>query len=159
VAAADGPRDVVTLQKNRVDGLGPVREVVYDDFIHVVDTLRFLMPRPADRVEVSGRVVDGLLHHVVLTLTGDGCSATGVMHRQAGVDEERLDVVGGGRRLTVVDLGAGAGGWTPVAERRGVAQICTRFLEAVQSGRFPDLRLSLETHEMCEQVVAELLAG
>jgi virulence factor len=159
VAAAEGPRDVVVLQKNRVDGLGPVRDVIYDDFIHVVDTLRFLLPRPVRRVEVAGRVVGGLLHHVVLTLTGEGCSATGIMHRQAGVDEERLDVIGGGRRLTVVDLGAGGGGWTPVAERRGVAQVCTRFLTAVRTGRFPDLQLTLETHEMCELIVGELLTS
>jgi virulence factor len=156
VEAAEGPRDVVVLQKNRVDGLGPVREIIYDDFIHVVDTLRFLLPRPAERVEVAGKVVGGQLHHVTLTLTAPGCSATGIMHRQAGVDEERLDVLGAGRRLTVTDLGAGGGSWTPVAERRGVAQICTRFLDAVRSGRFPDLRLSLETHEMCERIVGDL---
>jgi virulence factor len=156
-AVAEGPRDVVVLQKNRADGVGPVREIVYDDFIHVVDTLRFLMPRPAERVEVSGKVVGGLLHHVVLTLTGRGCSATGIMGRRTGVDEERLEASGVGQKTVVTDLGAAGGGWAPIARRRGVEQICTRFLEGVRSGRFPDLRLALETHELCEHVVTELL--
>ena len=156
--AAESPRDVILLQKNRTDDPGPIREVIYDDFIHVVDTLRFLLPGPANRMHVSGKVIDGLLHHVVLTLTGDGFSATGIMNRRNGFDEERLETLGGGQKLTVVDLGAGGGGWTPIAHRRGIEQICTRFLEAVQTGRFPDLALALATHEMCEDIITELTA-
>ena len=37
-------RDVVSLHKHRAHEPGSARAMVFDDFIHVVDTLRFLVP-------------------------------------------------------------------------------------------------------------------
>ncbi|MGY0237071.1 Gfo/Idh/MocA family protein [Longispora urticae] len=168
VRARERPRDLIILQKNQAGGTGAVREIVYDDFIHVVDTLRFLLPGPAEHVHVSGRVEGTELHHVVLTLSGGGGTAIGVMHRNSGSKEERLEVMGGGGKREVVDLvdetdhdGYRArrpvDGWTPVATQRGIAQICTEFLDTVRAGGRVDLRDALRTHELCERVVLELL--
>ncbi len=56
---------------------------VFDDFIHVIDTLRFLAPGTVDHVGIrSGE--GGLLHHAVLQLGGDGFTALGVMNRLSG---------------------------------------------------------------------------
>ena len=40
------PRELILMQKNRVGLPEDPRTLVLDDFIHVVDTLRFLAPRP-----------------------------------------------------------------------------------------------------------------
>ena len=44
VACFDHPRDLILMQKNRVGLPEEPRKMILDDFIHVVDTLRFLVP-------------------------------------------------------------------------------------------------------------------
>ncbi|MFL6117398.1 MAG: Gfo/Idh/MocA family protein [Catenulispora sp.] len=157
VAAARAPRETVILQKNEADAPGTVRDVVFDDFIHVVDTLRFLVPGDVEDVTVSGRVEDGLLEHVALTLTGPGFTAFGAMNRRAGRKQERLQVIGDGHDLEIFDLAEGSAGWTPVARVKGVEQICEHFLAAVRGEtEFPALQDALATHELCERVAERL---
>lgn len=163
-ACLDHPRDLIELRKNRVDLAEDTRSTVYDDFIHVVDTLRFLAPGPVTDVDVRARVADGLLEHLVLTLAGDGFTALGVMNRRNGSVEEILEVSGRDRKREVRDLAEvvdhqGArtvrrrGDWTPVARQRGIEQCVTAFLDAVREGRTPDAEDALRTHELCEGIV------
>ncbi|NUR63028.1 MAG: Gfo/Idh/MocA family oxidoreductase [Catenulispora sp.] len=157
VAAARAPRETVILQKNEADAPGTVRHLVFDDFIHVVDTLRFLAPEPIDGITVSGRVEDGLLEHVALTLSGPGSTAFGAMNRRAGRKGEWLQVIGDGHAMEVHDLTEGATGWAPVGRVKGVEQICEHFLAAVRGETgYPDLQDALATHELCELVVERL---
>ena len=157
VAAALAPRETVILQKNEADAPGAVRDIVFDDFIHVADTLRFLAPETIEDVTVSGRVEDGLLEHVALTLSGPGFTAFGAMNRRAGRKGERLQVIGDGHTREVVDLAAGPTGWAPVGRVRGVEQICEHFLAAVRGETgYPALQDALATHELCELIVTRL---
>jgi virulence factor len=163
----DHPRDLILMQKNRTGLAEDPREVIFDDFIHVVDTLRFLAPGPVEDVRVSARVRGGLLHHVVLHLSGDGFTAIGSMNRTSGSTDESLDVSGADSRRQVFDL-AGVvdhkgqptvrrrGDWVPVARQRGIEQITVAFLEAVRAGRLLDARDALLTHELCERIVTEV---
>lgn len=167
VQCLDHPRDLIFLQKNRI-GLADVpREVVFDDFIHVVDTLRFLAPGPVEHVGVSAKVVGGLLHHVVLHLSGDGFTAIGSMNRMSGSVEESLDISGAGTRRQVLNLAEVVdhkgqptvrrrGDWVPVARQRGIEQITLAFLGAVRAGAPIDARDALATHELCERIVTEV---
>lgn len=157
VAAARAPRETVILQKNEADAPGTVRHLVFDDFIHVVDTLRFLAPEPIDEITVSGRVEDGLLEHVALTLSGPGSTAFGAMNRRAGRKAERLQVIGDGHTMEIHDLAEGPTGWAPVGRVKGVEQICEHFLAAVRGEtEYPALQDALATHELCELVVERL---
>jgi virulence factor len=157
VSAARAPRETVILQKNEADAPGVLRDVVFDDFIHVADTLRFLAPGEVSDVTVSGRVEDGLLEHVALTLSGPGFTCFGVMNRRAGAKAERLQLIGDGHRRDVRDLADGPTGWAPVGRVKGIEQICEHFLAAVRGEtQFPDLEDALATHELCEQVVERL---
>jgi len=157
VAAARAPRETVILQKNEADAPGAVRDVVFDDFIHVADTLRFLAPGEVSDVAVSGRVEDGMLEHVALTLAGPGFTCFGAMNRRAGAKSERLQLIGDGHQREVRDLADGPTGWTPVGRVKGIEQICEHFLAAVRGEtQFPDLQDALATHELCEQVVERL---
>lgn len=163
----DHPRDLIFLQKNRV-GLADVpREVVFDDFIHVVDTLRFLVPGTVEEVRVSAKVEGGLLHHIVLQLSGDGFTAIGSMNRMSGSVEESLDVSGADTRRQVLNLAEVVdhngqptvrrrGDWVPVARQRGIEQITLAFLDAVRAGTVLDARDALATHELCERIVTEV---
>jgi virulence factor len=164
-ALADVPRSVVLVQKNRVDLPDEPRRVVFDDFIHVVDTLRFLLPPGEDRAAVSCVVRDGLLRTVTLELTSDGVVGLGVMNRVSGANEEVVEVLGDGHKHRVLDLATverhrdggmqvlRRGDWTPVPEQRGFTGLCDWFLSAVREGRTLSARDALRTHELCEQVV------
>ncbi|WP_328316264.1 Gfo/Idh/MocA family protein [Streptomyces sp. NBC_00388] len=161
---ADHPRDLILMQKNRTDLAEDPRTLVLDDFIHVVDTLRFLAPGPVEQVDVRARIRAGLMHHVVLHLSGDGFSAIGSMNRVSGSTEEILEVSGGGTKRQVLNLAEVVdhkgqptvrrrGDWVPVARQRGIEQSVLTFLEAVSAGRLLSARDALLTHELCERVV------
>ena len=161
---ADHPRELILMQKNRIGLPEEPRTMILDDFIHVVDTLRFLAPGPVDDVTVRARAVDGLLHHVVLQLAGDGFTALGVMNRLSGSAEEILEVSGQDSKRQVVNLAEvidhkgqptvrRRGDWVPVSRQRGIEQAVLAFLDAVRAGRVLSARDALATHELCERVV------
>ncbi|MER6675402.1 Gfo/Idh/MocA family protein [Streptomyces sp. NPDC000983] len=161
---ADHPRELILMQKNRVGLPEEPRAMILDDFIHVVDTLRFLVPGPVDDVTVRARTEGGLLHHVVLQLAGDGFTALGVMNRLSGSAEEILEVSGQDTKRQVINLAEVVdhkgqptvrrrGDWVPVARQRGIEQAVLAFLDAVRAGKVLSARDALATHELCERVV------
>ncbi|NJQ04352.1 Gfo/Idh/MocA family protein [Streptomyces lonarensis] len=168
----DHPRDLVVLQKHRVGLPDQPRRVVFDDFIHVADTLRFLAPGEVTATDVSARVRDGQLHHVVLRLSGDGFTALGVMNRMSGSAEEVLEVSGADTKREVRNLAEvidhkgqptvrRRGDWVPVARQRGIEQAVHAFLDTVRTGRVEavaDAEDALRTHELCEEIVRRVTA-
>ncbi|GAA1517552.1 Gfo/Idh/MocA family oxidoreductase [Streptomyces synnematoformans] len=162
------PRELIILQKHRVGLPEDPRTLVFDDFIHVVDTLRFLVPGRVAHVDVRARVRDGLLHHVVLQLSGDGFTAIGAMNRLSGSAEEVLEVSGQDTKREVRNLAEVVdhkgqpsvrrrGDWVPVARQRGIEQVVLAFLAAVRSGELLSGQDALATHELCERVVREVV--
>ncbi|MFJ7415778.1 Gfo/Idh/MocA family protein [Streptomyces sp. NPDC098077] len=165
---AEHPRELVLMQKNRVGLPEDPRTMILDDFIHVVDTLRFLVPGTVDHITVRARIVDGLMHHVVLQLSGDGFTAIGMMNRLNGSTEEILEVSGQDTKRQVLNLAdivdhqgqpsvRRRGDWVPVARQRGIEACVHAFLDAVRRGETLSARDSLATHELCERVVREAL--
>jgi virulence factor len=166
-------RDVVLLQKHRAGQPDEVRRVVFDDFIHVVDTLRFLLDgldgsgRGSETVSVTARGDEHGLRRVALQLTRGQRVAVGVMHRTTGVTQEVLEVVSDGRSRRVVELAevtnsAGAtcttrrDEWVPVGVQRGFTGLADHFLTSVRAGRLLDASDALATHRLCERVVHEV---
>ncbi|MEG3085288.1 Gfo/Idh/MocA family oxidoreductase [Sphingomonas sp. PB2P12] len=155
----------ILMQKHRRAQPDLPRRVVFDDFIHVVDTLLFLTKAPSTRVTIETLMDNGLLSGVTLMLGGSGHQAVGTMQRNSGLDEERIDLIGEGRKHAVVDLAErfdhdGAvtrhrrGDWTPVARQRGFDAMCADFLAGVKEGRSTAAHDILETHRLCEAIVA-----
>ncbi|MFB7781459.1 Gfo/Idh/MocA family protein [Streptomyces vinaceus] len=165
---AEHPRDLIVMQKNRVGLPEDPRTLVLDDFIHVVDTLRFLLPGEADHIDVRAQVRDGLMHQVVLQMSGPGFTALGIMNRLSGSTEEVLEVSGQDTKRQVVNLAEiidhrgqptvrRRGDWVPVARQRGIEQVVDAFLESVAAGGTLSARDALLTHELCERVVSSAL--
>ncbi|MGW0806702.1 Gfo/Idh/MocA family protein [Nonomuraea sp. NPDC002799] len=160
------PRHLLLMTKNRDNHPDAPRRAIFEDFIHVVDTLRFLAPGQVTGTRFRTRVKDGLIEHIVLELSGDGFTAIGVMDRMSGAGEETLEATGGGVKRRVVNLGDVTdyqGGerltrrpdWTPVARQRGIEQVCLAFLTAVREGRRIDAADALITHAVCEDIVTQ----
>jgi virulence factor len=105
---------------------------------------------------------------VSLLLAGEGFSCFGSMHRGAGAYEESLEVMGGGRKVRVSELGdlveyTAAGetlsrrpGWASAPETRGFTALCTTFLDAVRAGEVLSATDALESHALCERVVTAI---
>ncbi|GLW69798.1 oxidoreductase [Kitasatospora phosalacinea] len=168
--AAERPRDLIVLQKHREGLPERARTLVYDDFIHVVDSLRFLVPGEIEHVDVRSRTRDGLVEHLVLTLAGRGFTALGIMNRVSGSTEEVLEVSGADSKREVHNLAEVVdhrgqptvrrrGDWVPVARQRGIEQVVLHFLDALRSGKTLDAADALRTHELCELIVDRIEAG
>lgn len=168
-----GAGRVVILQKNRTLLPDCARRFVYDDFIHVVDTLRFLGAGDAGGAGVSAFVQEGRLHRVLVRLEGPEVTALGLMNRDSGITEETLEVMAPGNKWAVRGLDTlvhSAGGeerthrfgdWETVLHRRGFPQIVDHFLGCVREARAPSpsARDSLATHALCERIVKEVEQG
>ncbi|HEX7174664.1 MAG TPA: Gfo/Idh/MocA family oxidoreductase [Pyrinomonadaceae bacterium] len=166
-------RRLVLMQKNRAYLPEHPRRFVFDDFIHVADTLRFLCPAEALAERVTFFTQEGLLRHLTLHLEGDGFAAFGVMNRDSGADEEVLEVMSPGNKWDVRGLDVTThytGGeervrrfrnWDTVLHRRGFPQMVEHFLElAGGRGDAPSaLRDALQTHALCERIVARIEGG
>jgi virulence factor len=173
-ALVDKPdRRTVIMQKNRHAHADLARRVVFDDFIHVVDTLLFLAPGPIEEIRVAGGNSSGRLDHVLLHLSGTGFNLLGSMNRDSGIAEEILEVMSPGNKWVVQSLSktthyhagaervATAGDWDTVLWRRGFPQIIQHFVDCIRTNS--PVRQSahdaLATHTLCEQIVTQLEAA
>jgi virulence factor len=161
--------DTVVLTKNRLDQPDDPRIVVFDDFVHVVDTLRFLACPQPERLEVSARPgPDGTLARVAITLHQQGRMAVGIMDRDSGQTVEVLEAMAPGRFRRVVDLvdvtdrhdGAAhrrqPDNWASVSAQRGFVTMVRSLLDSVRAGVVLDGADALATHELCERILTEV---
>ncbi|MCA1054975.1 Gfo/Idh/MocA family oxidoreductase [Rossellomorea aquimaris] len=165
-----GRASLILMQKNRFASPDIVRRFVVEDFIHVVDTLRFLLDTEVKEVKVESLKNGDQLHHLIIQLIGDGSTAIGIMNRNGGVTEETIEYHTGHHKYVVNSLVETThyhnketsfskfGDWEPTLYKRGFHQLCNHFLDCVRHGKTPDPSIadSLITHEICERIVAEI---
>lgn len=161
--------NMIIMQKNRKSLPGDVRTFIFDDFIHVVDTLLFLFPYTVEKLIVTGKKHEGLLHHVVLQLvSATGATAIGIMNRDSGTVEEKLEVFTSSEKRVVYNVSdtiihqernetkQGTSDWDRLLYKRGFEQIVEDFLLSVESGTLPENSQTLLSHKVCEEVVQQL---
>lgn len=165
-----GGFELATTHKSRTASQrAPARETVYDDLIHLVDTLSWLGGPPEllhydQRIDEAGRLV---------TATGTLClgEATGQFwtQRTSGGSGESLELHGGGRHARIIGLERGilgeAGteyvrepdGWDSVAHRRGFSWMIDHVLESLVEPGACEVRAEavLPTHRLCEQLLSQ----
>ncbi|WP_251009785.1 Gfo/Idh/MocA family oxidoreductase [Bacillus sp. ISL-39] len=164
--------NMVIMQKNRKGLPGEIRHFILDDFIHVVDTLRSLFPYPIKQVNVTGKKNGAFLHLVVIQLHAEEGIAIGIMNRDSGVVEEKVEIFQSNEKRTALNVSdlyvqetrtetkLGGSDWDPTLHKRGFEQIVFDFLQAVGGNALPLIssKDSLETHRICEEIVKELEA-
>lgn len=163
--------NMVIMQKNRISLPGDIRTFIFDDFIHVVDTLSYLFPYPVKELTVKGMKKAGMLYHVVIQIIAEnGDIAIGIMNRDSGLVEERVEIFNSDEKRTVLNLSSLSvhvnrdetnimtGDWDSMLYKRGFEQITADFLHAVKSGGSPQFTNedSLRTHQLCEEIVIQL---
>jgi virulence factor len=162
-----GKPNMIIMQKNRFSAPDYTRRFVLDDFIHVVDTLRFLMDTPVLEVKVEYQKNGEILNHLVIQLIGEECTAIGIMNKNSGVTEETIEYMTNADKYVVKSLVETThfhnkeiritkyGDWEPTLYKRGFYQIVDHFIECVKNNRKPTVSIedSLITHEICERIV------
>ncbi|SFF99033.1 Gfo/Idh/MocA family protein [Sporolactobacillus nakayamae] len=160
-------KTMIICQKNRVDASGDLRTIVYDDFIHVLDTVRFIIGKPIDPISVHFSWNSENQCSGILALFRSGhILVSGIMNRVSGANEETTQVMtrhgecvvhnlmerewieGTARQLKRFD------DWTSTLHKRGFEPIISAFIQAVKMGQSEpiDKRDALETYRLCEWV-------
>ena len=166
-----GTPDLILHQKNRIIPQGDtIRHLVFDDYIHVVDTCRFLLGEPVVRVDARGTYKHGKLTQVVTHYHSEHSHAIGIMNYDNGVFEEVLEVMRSGEKWVVRQMDSvehyhhdtqhlvTRSSWEPTLSKRGFESMITHFLSGIRTGQAfdPSPRDSLETHRVCELIVEQL---
>ena len=159
--------DLIFIQKNRQTLTLGLRELIYDDFIHIVDTLLYLLKEEPIESTSSVKMNGNKLQHISLMVRTKNKTGFAIMNRQSGANEERLEFSAAQEKWIIEDLEtlhqykngqktiSKHNDWTPISERRGFKNIMEAFLSDVES---PDksylpLELSLASHEICEKII------
>ncbi|HET6542146.1 MAG TPA: hypothetical protein VFG46_16765, partial [Chryseolinea sp.] len=162
---------MIVMQKNRKSLPGNVRTFIFDDFIHVVDTLLYLLPHPIEQLIVNGKKKDNLLYHVVVQfISAEGCTAIGIMNRDSGTNEEKVEVFTPEEKRIVYnvtdtfilkdknEIKRGVSDWESTLSKRGFEGIVDEFLRAVESRSAMHHENHMLTHKICEEIVNKLEA-
>ena len=164
---------MILMQKNRTKLPDELRRFVVEDFIHVVDTLRFLFPYPIDQLLVNGMKKGELLHHLTIQfIAPNGQTAIGIMNRDSGATEEKLEVMSVNEKRVVYNvselnvlndkntLKVAESDWQSNLFKRGFDQMIDDFLNAVRTNTIPSISAddALLTHQLCETIVEKLIA-
>ncbi len=163
---------LIIMQKNRVNLPGEVREFIYDDFIHVVDTILFLAPDTALDTSVTPFFRNKELTGVSANISGQDFSSLAVMYRDNGITEETLEFITEGEKFVVKELNETFyfsdgeekkikfGNWDYVLYRRGFFDITDYFIKLVRDknykGAYPED--TLRTHRFCEDIVSKIIS-
>ncbi|WP_323678927.1 Gfo/Idh/MocA family protein [Exiguobacterium indicum] len=165
--------NLVLMQKNRTSFIEDAKPFLFDDFIHVADTLRFLTGRgEIEDLHVKSKQDASGLHHVTIQFVSNGITAIGVMNRNNGITEERVEMMGPEEKriatdVTTLDQLTKQGtlrypldNWEATLKRRGFVDMLDAFLRTVKGETSESVVASdsLATHELCQQVYEQVQA-
>ncbi len=160
----------ISWQKNRVNLPGDPRVFVFDDFIHVVDSLRFLGTGNIENLQVFSKLKNNQLESLQVQWQQSGTLLTGMMNRMSGVTEERVEYYNQGNKWQIEELTAGIhyqneqqkpigfGNWDSTLYKRGFVHLFEDWLSVLKQNTFDTNRIQdiWETHNLCERIVREI---
>lgn len=165
-----GNPSVIKLEKNRVNSPKDPLVFVLDDFIHVIDTLRFLSHDDIETISVNGLKKDGLIYNLVVTMTTKNTTCIAMMNRDSGANEEELEYTSSGKKVIVKNLmdskvfinnieeNIRFKDWDTILYRRGFESIINEFIRAVELGIQPNPTIedALKTHKICDEILKKI---
>ncbi|WP_242203793.1 Gfo/Idh/MocA family protein [Aestuariivivens insulae] len=158
-------------QKNRVNLPADPRVFVLDDFIHVVDSLRFLANGKVENLQVFSHMDKGQLLSINVQWQQGNTLLYGTMNRVNGITEERLEYFTHGHKWVINELDAGYhfhneakthltfDNWTPTLYKRGFEDLIENWLSVLDENTFNNQNIEdiLETHRLCEAILNKIL--
>ncbi|MFV0557777.1 MAG: Gfo/Idh/MocA family protein [Enterococcus sp.] len=158
---------IIQLQKNRVAAVQPTDYLIYDLFLHLVDTAVYLLDEPITKVHHTLKEQAGNLEWAMLQLETANSLAILTMDLVSGANTESYQVTspsGTYRVDDLVELHSDCGGkketerfsdWQTTLEKRGFEQLVLAFINALSTGEARHLRQEniLLSHQLCEKMI------
>lgn len=161
-------------QKHRHDLVGKVRDFIFDDFIHVIDSLlHYSQTRTLPELQISYRMQQDALAQVQIQWQHQTMQVSGVMNRTAGHTFERVEAFAQNQYWQVDNLRQGSHShhnqvsplgfddWQPTLTKRGFAALLEDWLAQVKRGQSDSQQLDsmLLSHQIAEQLVQFIEQG
>ncbi|HEA29901.1 MAG TPA: Gfo/Idh/MocA family oxidoreductase [Leeuwenhoekiella sp.] len=157
-------------QKNRINLPGDPRVFIFDDFIHVIDSLRFLGSGAVKNLQVFSKMNKGLLESIQVQWQQNDTLLNGLMNRVSGVTEERIEYFSKGNKWLLEGLDSGCyyhngsknllgfDNWDSTLYKRGFTAMIADWLDVLENGKFDPNRIQdiWETHRLCEEILSKL---
>lgn len=161
------PKTII-MEKNRTYQPGKVREFIMDDFIHVIDTLTYLIGKvDLDNIAVNKIMRDDKLIQVILTIKNKENTAVGIMNRDNAITEETLEIMGFKEKRKIKNITqtieytaegekySQAAGWNKMGYNRGFVDMINEFLKRVKTGKNnkEETAADLLTHRVAKKII------
>ena len=158
-------------QKNRVNLPDDPRVFIFDDFIHVVDSLRFLASGEIESLHVFSKVKSRKLESINVQWQQNDVLLSGSMNRMSGITEECVEYYSSGSKWQINELTTGIhykdekqhvlgfNNWENTLYKRGFVNLIEDWLLALNTPSFDAKRIQdiWDTHYLCETIVEEVL--
>ena len=158
----------ISWQKNRVNLPGDPRVFIFDDFIHVIDSLRFLGKGEIRNLNVISRVKDEKLENIQVQWQQGETFLFGGMNRISGIAEERIELFSAGNKWVINDLNVGThftnekentlkfGNWESTLYKRGFVNMIEDWINVLEKRSFDSSSIQdiWETHQLCETILS-----
>lgn len=165
-----GTPSVIKLEKNRINSPNSPEVFVLDDFIHVIDTVKFLMDDDIENINVNGLKKNELIYNLVVTMTNKNTTCIAMMNRDSGANEEELEYTSCGKKVIVKNLMNSKilinnieenkifKDWDSILYRRGFESIINEFINAVKLGLQPNPTIedAIKTHKICHEILNQI---
>ena len=165
-----GYPDVIVYQKNRHYWPSDLKDFIYNDFIHVLDTALFFIKDPIEDFMVQKKEQEGLCVSLSVFLKTKTQTAHLLMYRHNGISEEIVDLYYPNYKLHLENLDVQIEAkdnmiqltkyddWTPMLKKRGFEDMIDAFIHDVKmNSEFLARDLtSYHTHTWCEKIYQEL---
>lgn len=158
-------------QKNRTNLPGDPRVFVFDDFIHVADSLRFLVPGEIESIQVFSTLKNKQLEALNVQWQQNDVLLNGSMNRVSGITEERVEYFSNGNKWQIDELTKGIhfqdekqhiigfNNWESTLYKRGFSDLIEDWLQALEAETFNESRIQdiWDTHYLCETIVEKIV--
>jgi len=170
ISKEDNPTQI-TWQKNRANLPGDPRVFVFDDFIHVLDSLLFLAKGPICNVQVRSLKKGNMLQAIQVQWQQSNTLVQGSMNRMSGYTQELVEFYTAGNTWQINDFTScshfknerheilNAASWDSALHKKGFHHMIEDWLKALSEKEFNTARIEdiRATHYFCEQIVKKVL--
>lgn len=161
----------ISWQKNRVKLPGNPRIFIFDDFIHVVDSLRYLGKGTIQNLKVISRLKDEMLENIHVQWQQGETFLFGGMNRISGITEERIELFSEGNKYVINDLNSGShftnekesilkfGNWESTLHKRGFVNMIDDWINVLNEENYKEESIEdiWETHQLCETILNKVI--
>lgn len=162
-------KNLILIQKNRIHSPGNAGFMIYDLFLHVVDTAVYLLDDPIQQVQTKIIERNGELQRAFLHLETERTTAICSMDLLSGANTETYQVTSlqgtynleNLTELTIQNTEGikkeSFGDWDTTLEKRGFASLIRSFIAGVKAQSDAHLKQEdvLLSHELCSKMLHE----